>query len=357
MGLGTPVFTSFLERKDLYSGGSSHIELICHAGIAKSALLASQLDELQYMYSLGTDLAKKVIPRFYRDDLMFFENGYPLDNKYAGRPGTILSEDSWEQGLVDTWYLFNNLYKTLEIVEITSDETLLEHVQKAVSTCIELAHKVDYVFPLFVEIGTGKMHGTALNVSVLGMYSLIMTKATAVLRNNTQQWIEEAINAIRIMRRFSINMFFHEPQQLAWSAKAANNLRKVVSEEPYKSWRDDFMNLLLMTMYRTEECCGLFQACGGLMYPAFRENVECIEPIMEWIDESELPLRHIVQLTLYNSERMIITEGSTKGLPKEGLHTIECKEAGEIGTAIYSAGSVFDLARIQLTYFSAPTQS
>ncbi|HOE26845.1 MAG TPA: hypothetical protein PK696_04025, partial [bacterium] len=97
----------------------------------------------------------------------------------------------------------------------------------------------------------------------------------------------------------------HEPIGLANAVSAADALHRHSADPEHREWRDDFLRLLLMMMYRQPPLTGLFQACGGLLYPAFKENVEVLWAIAQARQAggapAALPVRTILEHQFRNN--------------------------------------------------------
>jgi len=344
----TPVFRAFWRAQSAYGKDADWVELFGNASIARAMMLAAELPTLEGFYQRGSELASTALPCFFRSELGFFENAYPLTHKEAGRPGGAGHfEAGWEQGVVDFWYALDNLRKILEIVELAGESRLREYAHTAAHTMASLAEDMNFLFPLFGEIKTGAVRGRALNVSALGIFAMVMVLAAKLYREDEQRFRQAAEHGLGTLRRFPLELCYHEPHQLSCAAHAANELATTLGDDRYMRWRDDFIRAALLAMYRDEEKAGLFQCCAGMLYSGFRENVETVEPFPDWIDTTPLPLEKILRLSFRHNARFIVQDGSREGLPTEGLATLEMPAADSIGTAIYAAGQVFDLARIQ----------
>jgi hypothetical protein len=76
------------------------------------------------------------------------------------------------------------------------------------------------------------------------------------------------------------------PQQLGFAAAAAALVYEQTREPVAALWAVDFLATQLRMVYwddrspRGEPLVGMFQACASLLYPAFKENVEALLPIL-----------------------------------------------------------------------------
>lgn len=313
-------------------------ELVCQAGLASSLLsyASSKPKDVEAFRDLGLSL-EKTLSNFYDRETGFFHNTYPPRG------------EEWTRAVVDTWYCFHNLFHVLRASILAHDQALRHLAHQAVERAIKFVHACDYQVPLFAKLaktnGQGsvedaKLIGVAINPSVLGMYAMVLVEASAAYRKDGARYREEALEALRHLRRWPGHQMHHQTAQLSWAAWAAHRLGK-------RDWRDDFTRCLLLSCYRAGEHSGLFQGCAGLQYPAFLETVDAVTPWMEWIHEiKEPPLSAVLDLVFQKAGRFL-SAGAHAGLPQEGLATKEQPQAGGIGVAIYAAPKVFDLAVLQ----------
>lgn len=318
-------------------------ELICQAGLS-SSILAYCSKKPKYaseFREMGVKLAG-ILEHFYDPETGFFQNTFPARG------------DEWERRVVDTWYAFHNLYHVMRVARLARKRRLRAISIKAVDRAIRFVRACNYHIPLFAKMGLdnedpakedGKVIGFAMNPSVLGMYARCLVLASELRRSSKAEYRAEAELALEHLRRYPLSQLHHQTLQLAWAASAAHSLGK-------RAWRDDFTRCLLLNCYRTSKHAGLFQGCAGLMYPSIRETVEAVELWPEWLEESpeELHLEQILRLVLERSQRFLVSRTDMRGLPHEGLGTLEQPGASRIGIAIYAAPQVFDLARLQADF-------
>ena len=280
------------------------------------------------------------IQHFFDTKSQFFQNSFSPEG------------EEWKRGVVDTWYAFNNLYQVIRVTLETREPKLVNSSLSAVERIIKFVHACHYEIPLFAKIAPaikagsasdGTIIGYALNPSVLGIYAALLIKSAELFPEKSTRYQEEALESLGRLHRWPLSQLFHEPVQLALAASAAHALGQ-------KTLRDDFTRCLLLCCYRDGPNVGLFQGCAGQRYPAFRETVEAVQHLIEWMDEDprSVPLRDIVTLSMCNTPKFLETTGDSKSLPKEGLQSIEQEKAAEIGVAIYAAPGIFELARIQV---------
>ena len=114
-------FKSFESKKSSYELAPKKMyprstELICQAGLA-SALLsyaASGPNDADIYRDLGLKVAA-TLHNFHDPKEQVFHNTYPPKG------------EEWERGVVDTWYMFNNLYHVLKTAELL-ETMLLRHL-------------------------------------------------------------------------------------------------------------------------------------------------------------------------------------------------------------------------------------
>jgi hypothetical protein len=139
-------------------------------------------------------------------------------------------------------------------------------------------------------------------------------------------------------------------------ARAAESAFLLGDEDrSYRKMGHDFVYALLLMMYRDPINSGLFEGCAGMMYPTLRESAASLMTLAALRDRfRELPIRSICERGLSTCHRFVKHYAAEKDvaetvLPFEGLGTTEVPDAGSIGTALYAAGGVFDLAYMQRT--------
>jgi hypothetical protein len=342
--LKAPAFESFEVYRSMYARTNIFIELICQASIARSLHQASTKMVVKDKEDISRKMTRMVIPKFFRQDLGVFENAYPTGNS-ASRPGQMSFKNGDALCVVDTWYALSNLRDIIYLATAFPTEGLTALVSRAVSRWIAIATERDHVFPLFLAMATGEGYGNGLNVAASGLYAKVTLEAALLFPERADQLKEEAASALSTLRRFPLAQCFHQPELLAYAAQSAQALE--VSSGQYAHWREDFLRMLLMMMYRDPPNVGLFQGCAGMMYPSFRESAASLAALAGFRQISTLPLGDICRLGLSACDRFIHKKGHLAGLPVEGIATKELPEAGDIGTAIYAAGGVFDLACMQ----------
>ncbi|HLO29142.1 MAG TPA: hypothetical protein VK249_08410 [Anaerolineales bacterium] len=319
--------------EDLSGAG---LELLPNSSLAYSLLRASTIPKLKVAEVIGYRLIEEVIPAFFNSELKMFVNDLDKNSAQSGKE------------VLETWYLLSNLEKVIGLVGLTQDKTLKGYALESLKRIVRLAKDLDYIFPMFINIRTANEYGQLLNPSVLGIYALTCANAINVFPEDRETLLEEVVRSLRVLHRFRIHQIHHEPFQLALAAAAANIAGELTGDSDIRQWRFDFARATLLNMYRSKEYAGLFQACAGLNYPAFKESVETLDALNFLIKDEVLPFQSILSLALRNNLRFFKRNGDIYELPYEGLPTKELPSAKRAGTAIYAAGCAFDLARLQV---------
>ena len=343
--LGGTAYHSMLdENKGQYARPKPHIELIPQVSIARALHRATLNSLVEDGTAICQKLVKQVIPRFFNREVGVFENSH--SGKGASNP-------MHENVVLETWYALSNLSDILYLCEAFPTEDLRTLAMESVSTWIAIGRKVGYVWPLFLDVTTRESKGGKLNIAAGGLYANVMQSAARILPRRADELKTEAAQALTVLRRFPVQQLFHQPEQLARAAESAFLLG--VEDRSYEKMGNDFVCALLLMMYRDPINAGLFEGCAGMMYPTFRESVASLMTLAALGDRAgELPIRSICELGLSTCHRFLKHYGAEKDaaktvLPIEGLGTIELPYAGSIGTALYAAGGVFDLAYMQKT--------
>jgi hypothetical protein len=337
--LGGIAYYSMMDRKSMYSRPKPYIELITQVSIARSLHQAAQHTPVEDVTGISGKLVQRVIPRFFNPELGLFENTY-LGETDKAQPSKNL--------VLETWYALSNLSDILFLCDAFPADDLRELAIQSVSTWITIGKEVGYIWPLFLDVTTRDNRGGKLNVAVGGLYANVMLSAAKILPHRAEELKTEAAQALTVMRRFPVQQLFHQPEQLAKAAESAFQLG--VEDGAYEKMGHDFVHALLLMMYRDPINAGLFEGCAGMMYPTFRESVASLLTLARLGDRFlELPIRSICELGLSKCYRFLQHYGPGKVLPREGLGTKEVPDAGNIGTAVYAAGGVFDLAYMQRT--------
>jgi hypothetical protein len=199
---------------------------------------------------------------------------------------------------------------------------------------------------LFLDVTSRESQGGKLNIAAGGLYADAMVSAASLLPRRADEFLAEAAEALTVIRRFPVQQTFHQPESLARAAESAFVLGD--EDSSYVRVGEDFINALLLMQYRDSVNGGLFEGCAGMMYPTFRESVAALMTLALLGDRlPKLPTKNMCELGLARCFRFLEHYGSDAVLPVEGLPTKEVPGGGTVGTAIYAAGGVFDLAHLQ----------
>jgi len=342
--LGGVAYHSMWDQyRNIYVRPKAYIELICQASIARALHRAAKHLPLAGAEKISEQLAEQVIPRFFNRTLGMF------DNTYAGSRSQLPSEAARrEHAVVETWYSLSNLGDILYLSrEYPHNEALRKQAEQAVMTWLAIGHEIGHVFPLFLDVTTREGHGAgSLNIAVGGLYADVMLAAAALLPHRADEFKAEAGKALTVLHRFPVQQMFHQPEMLARAAESA--FRLSAEDIAYESIGQDFLRALLLMQYRDKVNGGLFEGCAGMMYPTFRESVASLMTLASHRDKlPQLPGADICDLGIIKCRRFLKDYGTNGALPVEGLATREMEGGGSVGTAIYAAGGVFDLAFLQ----------
>ena len=270
------------------------------------------------------------LPGFYHDDTRSISNDYV---RHANERA-------------DSWYPFeNSLIKYPMIASLTGSEETREYFLDAFASAEKIAHKYDFLFPIYYEIATLRAQGAGTNYAIGGLYAwaaLIANRLTAETK-----YRDEAQRAIQVLCTVPSDRLFHEPQELAYGALAAMELG-MRSQAEYLL----FEQLRMFYWYsdssqRDHDIRGMVQAAASILYPAFKENVEAILPwtgVMKRGLVFEILLRLMDQQrrnNFYFFEKCSEHRGNVSMgfIPFENLGTLELGgQTGNVGKEIYGAG-------------------
>lgn len=294
------------------------------------------------------------LPLFHLPDQKWVGNWFP---------------SSGDHPIEDIWYFLENaLIKLPWMAAITGDDQLWEMFLDAVSGAEEMARRVHYVFPLFVDIATRSPVRAATNYSVGGMYAYGQMLAHAHTGDTSH--LEEARIALSTLRSLTVDRMWHEPQQLGFAAAAAALLAEETGDSTAAAWVRDLLAAQLRMTYWDDHSAsgdsltGMFQGCASLLYPAFKENVESILPwphlLRMGLVQAKLLLRLLDAQRRHNRAFFDVLRGETTGpgpsIPYENLGTIELPEQGRLGKELYGTGEIFWLY-LMLEALGRPTDS
>jgi hypothetical protein len=251
--------------------------------------------------------------------------------------------------VVDSWYFFENaLIKLAWISQGRSDLSLQERFMEGLDRARDLAHRSRYLFPLFYLLETNEPTGTGTNLGVNGLYAYACLLGHQV--TGASLLLDEAEQALTTLIRAPLQLLYHEPQELAFAALAAAMLPELGLNPRWTARARDLLHAQLRMAYWVEDPLatrsgyqvrGGFQACAGLLYPAFKENVESILPwtgVLRRLDLDPLLLTFMDLQRRHN--RSFFAPGAH--IPFEDLGTLELGPGvGRLGQEIYGAGEVF----------------
>ena len=286
------------------------------------------------------DHLRGVLKRFFNSEERFLENFHPPRDFFGPWPEP--EDGRRARRVFNNWYQFHNLHKVLAVAERSGDSELAAMGLAVLKTGGELVRRHHYLLPLFADWVNLESCGGGLDLYAVGIYALCLIHAARLDPARRDTYLAEAAEALDTTRRLPPAVYVHEPIALAGCVEAAHALGR-------REWRDDFLRMLLMMLYRDAPFTGMFQACGALLYPAFKENVETLLPLAEILSDvpPALPLRQIIEHQI-RSNVAFFDEREPRGIPFEDIPTIELPGGrGELGKEVYGAGQVFDLACLQ----------
>ncbi|HYM49859.1 MAG TPA: hypothetical protein VET65_04725 [Candidatus Limnocylindrales bacterium] len=309
------------------------IELMTQADVLAPLALHARVDAGARRHA---DRLAASLDAFWRPDPGVFGNVHPAPS----------------DEVIDSWYVFENaLIKLAWIARARQDATLGRRVLDGLARARELAHRCQYLFPLFYDAATQEPVGAGWNVAVNGLYAYACLLADPLDPHGG--WADEAGCALRAMIHAPIDLLAHEPQELAFGALAAAILDQ---REGSASWEEAGRHLLnaqlRMAYWDTDpvslqgghDIRGGFQACAGLLYPAFKENVESILPWTGWMRRTALSPLLLRMMDLQRRNNRAFFAGGTP-IPYEDVATLELgAPAGSLGREIYGTGEVFWMA-------------
>jgi hypothetical protein len=271
---------------------------------------------------------------------------------------------------MDTWYFYENaLIKLPWVAYLTGDADLKRTFLSALEGGKHLARKTNYLMPLFADAKSWEPKNSLLNVSVSGMYAA--GNILAYQMTGDSAYLPEAEKALNAVYHLPTSMLTHEPQQLSFTAAAAQWLRHHYSLQGKPEAATtigaaaDFVLLALRMGYWGKDPMvpfydprGMFQACASLSYPAFKENVEVIWAWSELLKTHQETPHHnskitSLMLTFANLQRChnyaffdpFLPESMQRGpcayIPYEDLATTEFPYTATLGKELYGAGEVF----------------
>jgi hypothetical protein len=321
-----------LATSELWKEAGNNFELMTIADVLWPSLLYLKVQPDSPYQQVVNDLLE-TMPHFYHADTQSISNDLiGSDNEVA-----------------DSWYPFeNSLIKYPTIGMLSGSKTLTDNFLSAFNTAIKMAHRYNYLFPIYYRTDNLRQQGAGTNYAVGGLYAwgaLIAHKLTGDGR-----YREEAHKALEVLYTVRASSLFHEPQELSFGALAAAELgmqdvaRYLLHEQLRMFyWYSD-------ASQKTHDICGMVQAAASILYPAFKENVESILPwtgIMKRGVMIDALLRFMDQQrrnNFYFFESCHGISGKRSLLPfipYENLGTLELGgQTGVVGKEIYGSGEV-----------------
>ncbi|MCI0158052.1 hypothetical protein KNO15_15230 [Leifsonia shinshuensis] len=277
------------------------------------------------------------------------EAAHPRSRLLSGRHREVTEMGMWQYVylLADTWYL----YGATEL-----RERILSEIQ---TVLIPLAHRVGYNFPLsFDKRGLTKL-GPGGNAGSAGTYALLMT-SLAVSETEPGRYREEAGRALRALANLHIDDVPQEAVLAPHAMIAADELARLEPAEEWAELREYFLAQTLRAMYWYDDPqpvdaergarFSMFQACTGIVYPAFFEDVEVAVRLASVVDRERDPrglLRvldrarrvNVGFLPAFGPDRH---DFALPHIPFEELPMLDgTRSGGSIGQEIYGAGWLF----------------
>jgi uncharacterized protein (DUF1810 family) len=316
----------------LWHDTEANFELMTMADVLWPSLLYLKLHPDPAHQQVVNELLES-LPFFYHPDTQFISNDF------------IRSDDE----TADSWYPFeNSLIKYPVIGALSQSKTLTDNFLQAYETAIRVAHRYNYLFPIYVRTSSLDSRGAATNYAVGGLYAwggVIAHRLTG-----EPKYLEEARHAVNVLTTVRAASLFHEPQELGYGALAAADLG-MADAARYLLYEQ----LRLLYWYsdpsqKTHDIRGMFQACASVLYPAFKENVESILP---WTGVLKRGVMLEGLLPILDQQRRnnfyyfdACHEATAKHpllpfIPYENLGTLELGgQTGVVGKEIYGSGEV-----------------
>lgn len=317
---------------ELWHETGENFELMTMADVLWPSLLYLKLHPDAAHQQVVNELLESM-PLFYHPDTQSISNDF------------IRGEDE----TTDSWYPFeNSLIKYPVIGALSQSKTLTDNFLQAYETAIRLAHRYNYLFPIYYHTSNFDQNGAGTNYAVGGLYAwggVIAHRLTG-----DTKFLEEARQAVNVLTTVRAASLFHEPQELAYGALAAAELGM-----PDAARYLIYEQLRLLYWYsdpsqKTHDIRGMFQACASILYPAFKENVEAILP---WTGVLKRGVMLEGLLPILDQQRRnnfyyfdACHEAAVKHpllpfIPYENLGTLELGgQTGVVGKEIYGSGEV-----------------
>jgi hypothetical protein len=332
-----------LEALRMYVAGTSeawgdvdvdHVELLCQIGVAWGLGAAISRGEFA-QHSELFDRLLVIVGQFYRPDLHSFSNTYPLaGNDLSG--GNVVTRREGGREATNVWYHLFNLARLLEVTLLEPDVAWRANLQEAVDHTVALAARTRYLFPLFWWLDTGEQCGAVSDFASAGAFAWAAVRAAEVF--DEPAYLEHAARALETLHQLPFDYLHAEAMLLPRAAWAAHRLLRLTGAQRWADYRDDFVAASLRQMYWTSERFGMFNACAGMCYPAFFENIQVLLAFDEFLDDTPFPLASIRSHQLARNSAFFPDDGPGLGVPMENLWTVEYPFAGRAGKEIYGIG-------------------
>ncbi len=317
------------ESSKIWKQPPDNFELMTLADVLWPSLLYLQLHPTPSFERQCADLLVD-LPSFYHPDT------HSISNDFSRPPDER----------ADSWYPFENaLIKYPTIGSLAALSEVTDHFLDAFQTAEKMAHRYDYLFPIYYQVATLRAEGAGTNYAVGGLYAW-----AAILANRLtgdKHYLEEARRATQVLYTVPADRLFHEPQELAYAALAAAELG-MVEESRYLLYEQ----LRMFYWYsdpsqKSHDTRGMVQAAASILYPAFKENVEAILPwtgvmkrgvifegLLRFMDQQRRNNFYFFESCSGNRK-----PGSSPFIPYENLGTLELGGmTGNVGKEIYGAG-------------------
>lgn len=317
---------------ELWQETGKSFELMTLADVLWPSLLYLKIAPDAAYQEVVDDLLESM-PFFYHEDTRSISNDF------------VRSENE----VADSWYPFeNSLIKYPMIGALSGSKVLTGNFLSAYETAVGMAHRYDYLFPIYYRTDDLDQRGAGTNYAVAGLYAwggIIAHRLTGEAR-----YQDEARRAVEVLTTVRAGRLFHEPQELAFGALAAAELgmedasRYLLYEQLRMFyWYTD-------PSQKTHDIRGMVQAAASILYPAFKENVEAILPwtaVMRRGLIVEGLLRFMDQQRRNNFNYFEACQKASGQspvcpfIPYENLGTLELGwQAGVVGKEIYGSGEV-----------------
>ena len=317
---------------ELWHETGENFELMTMADVLWPSLLYLKLHPDSAHQQVVNELLESM-PLFYHQDTQSISNYFTRG----------------ENETADSWYPFENgLVKYPVIGALSRLKTLTDNFLHAYETAIRMAHRYDYLFPIYYRTGNLDQKGAGTNYAVGGLYA--WGGVIAHHLTGDAKYLDEARRAVEVLTTVRAASLFHEPQELAFGALAAAELgmqdaaRYLLYEQlRMLYWYTD-------PSQKTHDIRGMFQAAASILYPAFKENVEAILPwtgvlkrgvmvdgLLPFMDQQRRNNFYYFDFCHDTSAK----QSPLPFIPYENLGTLELGgQTGVVGKEIYGSGEV-----------------